>query len=125
MIYCHKIILPVGCDSFLRRTHAPCTSRSRFACTRARTPILWWSHFAPAPQALITYSSFAKRAFLLGHCFYRFKINFESIFYFPSISQVNQAKALEIGRCFEKSLNMASTFLRQRLATKSKAVTCH
>ena len=39
----------VSCDRFLRRTHAPRTSRSRFARTRVRTPILWWSHFAPAP----------------------------------------------------------------------------
>ena len=39
----------MSCDGFLRRTHAPRTSRSRFARTRARTPILCWSHFAPAP----------------------------------------------------------------------------
>ena len=39
----------MGCDPCLRRTHAPRTSRSRFARTRVRTPILWWSHFAPAP----------------------------------------------------------------------------
>ena len=39
----------VSCDGFLRRTHAPRTSRSRPARTRVRTPILWWSHSAPAP----------------------------------------------------------------------------
>ena len=39
----------VSCDHFLRRTNKPRTSRSRFARTHARTPILWWSHFAPAP----------------------------------------------------------------------------
>ena len=32
----------MGCDPCLRRT-----SRSRFACTRARTSILWSSHYAP------------------------------------------------------------------------------
>ena len=42
----------VGCDGFLHRTHAPRTSRSRFARTHVRTPILWWSHFAPAPAPL-------------------------------------------------------------------------
>ena len=38
----------MGCDRFLRRTHAPRTSRFQCARTRVRTFILWWSHFAPA-----------------------------------------------------------------------------
>ena len=38
----------MGCDHFLRRTHAPRTSRFQCARTRVRTFILWWSHFAPA-----------------------------------------------------------------------------
>ena len=38
----------MGCDRFLRRTHAPRTSRFQCARTCVRTFILWWSHFAPA-----------------------------------------------------------------------------
>ena len=38
----------MGCDRFLRRTHAPRTSRFQCARTRVRTFILWWSPFAPA-----------------------------------------------------------------------------
>ena len=38
----------MGCDRFLRRTHAPHTSRNPCARTRVRILILWWSHFAPA-----------------------------------------------------------------------------
>ena len=36
----------VSCNHFLRRTHAPRTSRFWCARIRARTFILWWLHFA-------------------------------------------------------------------------------
>ena len=43
----------MGCDHFLRRTHAPCTSRFQCARTRVCTFILWWSHFATALRTLL------------------------------------------------------------------------
>ena len=48
----------VSCDPFLRRTHAPRTSKNRCARTRVRTFILWWSHFAPAPARFTIFHFF-------------------------------------------------------------------
>ena len=48
-----KMVL--GCNRFLHCMHAPRTTRTRFACTHARIPILWWSHFTPAPFQIILF----------------------------------------------------------------------
>ena len=79
----------VSWDRFSRRTHAPRTSRSRFARTRARTPILWWSHFAPAPAPMYhKYFTHLHRA--LTYCIFSFIIAF-----FMPKSKLILAKNLE------------------------------
>ena len=60
MIYLCSKYQGVSCDPFLRRTHAPCTSRFWCARTRVRNSNLRWSHFAPAPVPFINQHFFLK-----------------------------------------------------------------
>ena len=63
----------MGCDRFLRRT-----SRFRYARTSARTLILWWLHFAPAP--FVIYNRFFCRSILLDQTYNSFGPNFGVFF---------------------------------------------
>ena len=83
----------MSCDRFLRRTHAPRTSKSRFARTRARTLILWWSHFAPTPAPFSKLSNWAYFFMhFLKHIRYQNKVGLckriESSFYYQKKSKI-------------------------------------
>ena len=91
----------MGCDRFLRRTHAPRTSRFQCARTRVRTFILWWSHFAPA-----------RAPFLL-------KIKFRGHFYKKSLQKIWKIFLFKT-HCFWNMIFLSFDFLH----TQKKFYVC-